>query len=113
MTQLEVKRKEEKNPYIKRRWSRELKKAHSSLDYLSSLQGSPGIWKWSTNGRNPSRTNPWRVLRVDPFLPLLGLEVPKGLSPLKSILHFSPTSQGSWKGWKIGLGPYPGEGPGF
>jgi IS605 OrfB family transposase len=111
MSQLEVKHKEEKNPYIKRRWYRELKKVQLSLSYLSSLQGSPGIWKWSTDGRNPSRANPWRVLRVGLFLPLLGFEVPRDLSPLKSILHFSSFSQGSWEGWKSGLGPSPGGGP--
>ncbi|MFZ8813083.1 MAG: IS200/IS605 family accessory protein TnpB-related protein, partial [Thermus aquaticus] len=62
--------------------------------------------KGSTSGRNPSGAHPWRVLRVGLFLPLLGLEVPRDLSPLKPILH------GSWKGWKIGSGPHPGGGPG-
>ncbi len=35
---------------------------------------------------------PWRVLRVGAFLSLLGLEVPRDLSPLEPILHF--TEQG-------------------
>ncbi len=108
MAQLEVRCKEEKNSYIKRRWSRELKKVQSALGYLSSLQGSPGNQKGSTDGRNPSGANLWRVLRVGLFLPLLGREVPRDLSPLKPILHF----HGSWEGWRVGLGPYPGEGPG-
>jgi IS605 OrfB family transposase len=105
MAQMEIKRKEEKNPYIKRRWSRELKKIQSALGFLSSLQGSPGNQKGSTDGRNLFGANPWRVLRVSLFLPILGLEVPRDLSPLKPILHRS------WEGWKVGLGPYPGEGP--
>jgi IS605 OrfB family transposase len=114
--------KAEKNPYLKRRLSRNIGKARKALSLLSSfsgfqrgqkasLQGSPGSQKGSTSGRNPSGVNPWRVLRVGLFLPLLGLEVPRDLSPLKPILHFIPLTQGSWKGRKIGLGPYPGEGP--
>jgi len=62
-------------------------------------------------GRNPSGANPWRVLRVGLFLPLLGLEVPRDLSPLKPILNLASLTQGSWKGWKVGLGPPPGGGP--
>ncbi len=108
MAQLEVKHKEEKNPYIKRRWYRELKKVQLALDYLSSPWGSPGNQNRVTNGRNLPGANPWRVLRVGLFLPLLGREVPRDLSPLKPILHL----HGSWEGWKVGLGPYPGEGPG-
>jgi IS605 OrfB family transposase len=114
-------KKAEKNPYLKRRLSREMGKARKALSLLSSfpgrsgqkasLQGSPGSQKGSTDGRNPSGANPWRVLRVGLFLPLLGLEVPRDLSRLKPILHFASTTQGSWEGWKTGLGPYPGEGP--
>jgi IS605 OrfB family transposase len=103
--QLQRKHKEENNPYLKRRRSLELKRTQRALDYLSSLQGSPRSWKGSTDGRNFPSANPWRVLRVGLFLPLLGLEVPRDLSPLKPILHRS------WEGWKIGSGPYPGEGP--
>jgi IS605 OrfB family transposase len=107
MAQLQRKHKEENNPYLKRRFSRELKRTKRALDYLSSLRGSPGSQKGVTKGRNPSGANPWRALRVGLFLPLLGREVPRDLSPLKPILHF----HGSWEGWKAGLGPYPGEGP--
>jgi IS605 OrfB family transposase len=102
----------EKNPYHRRRLSREIGKAKAALTLVSSPQGSSGSRKGVTEGRNPSGTNPWRVLKVGIFLPLLGLEVPRDLSPLKPILHLSSPTLGSWKGWKPGLGPYPGEGPG-
>jgi IS605 OrfB family transposase len=105
MAQLGAKCKAEKNPYLKRRWSRELRRAQRALASLSSPWGSPGSRKGVTKGRNPSGANPWRVLRVSLFLPLLGLEVPRDLSPLKPILH------GSWEGWKIGSSPHPGGGP--
>jgi len=108
IAQLQRKYEEEKNLYLKRRCSRELKRTQRALYYLSSLRGSSESQKGSTDGRNPSGVNPWRVLRVSLFLPLLGREVPRDLSPLKPILHF----HGSWEGWKTGLGPYPGEGPG-
>jgi IS605 OrfB family transposase len=111
MDQMEVRRKEEKNPYIKRRWYRELKKVQSALGYFSSPWGSPGNQKRVTNGRNLPGVNPWRVLRVSLFLPLLGLEVPRDLSPLKPILHLAPLTQGSWEGWKVGSGPPLGGGP--
>ncbi len=97
----------ERNPHLKRKLARELRKAHRSLSLLSSLQGSPGSQKGSTEGRNPFGANPWRVLRAGTFLPLLGRDVPRDLSPLKVFLH-----QGVWKGWKVGLGPHPGGGPG-
>jgi IS605 OrfB family transposase len=103
--------KAEKNPYLKRRLSRKIGKAKAALNLVSSLRGSSGSRKGSTDGRNPSGVNPWRVLRVGLFLPLLGLEVPRDLSPLKPILHFIPLTQGSWKGRKTGLGPHPGGGP--
>jgi len=120
MAQLQRERKEEKNPYLKRRWSRELRRAQRALASLSSPWGSPGSRKGVTKGRNPSGAHPWRVLRVGLCkigptgltLPLLGLEVPRDLSPLKPILHLAPLTQGSWKGWKIGSGPLPGGGPG-
>jgi hypothetical protein len=102
----------EKNPYLRRRLSRDIGKAKAALTLVSSLQGSPGSRKGVTEGRNPSGANAWRVLRVSLSLPLLGLEVPRDLSPLKPILHFIPLTQGSWKGRKIGLGPHPGGGPG-
>jgi IS605 OrfB family transposase len=106
MAQLGAKCKAEKNPHLKRRWSRELRRIQSALASLSSPWGSPGSRKGVTEGRNPSGAHSWRVLRVGLFLPLLGLEVPRDLSPLKPILH------GLWKGWKIGSGPHPGGGPG-
>jgi IS605 OrfB family transposase len=103
--------KAEKNPYLKRRVSRKIGKAKTALTLVSSLQGSSGSRKGSTDGRNLFSANPWRVLRVGIFLPLLGLEVPRELSRLKPILHFTSPTLGSWKGWKTSLGPYPGEGP--
>jgi IS605 OrfB family transposase len=112
MAQLQRERKEEKNPYLKRRWSRELRRIQSALASLSSPWGSPGSRKGVTEGRNPSGAHPWRVLRVGLFLPLLGLEVPRDLSPLKPILNLASLTHGSWKGWKIGSGPHPGGGPG-
>jgi IS605 OrfB family transposase len=112
MAQLGAKCKAEKNPYLKRRWSRELRRIQSALASLSSPWGSPGSRKGVTKGRNPSGANPWRVLRVGLFLPLLGLEVPRDLSPLKPILNLASPTQGSWKGWKVGSGPHPGGGPG-
>jgi IS605 OrfB family transposase len=111
MAHLGAKCKAEKNPYLKRRWSRELRRIQSALASLSSPWGSPGSRKGVTEGRNPSGANPWRVLRVGLFLPLLGLEVPRDLSPLKPILHLAPLTQGSWEGWKVGSGPHPGGGP--
>ena len=121
--ELQKLKKAEKNPYRKRALSREMGKAREALTVLlsfpgpqrgqkASLQGSPGSQKGSTNGRNPSGAHPWRVLRVGLFLPLLGLEVPRDLSPLKPILNLASLTHGSWKGWKVGLGPHPGGGPG-
>jgi transposase, IS605 OrfB family, central region len=114
--------KAEKNPYLKRRLSRKMGKVRRALSLLSSFsgplvgqkaspQGLPGSQRKSTDGRNFPGANPWRVLRVGLFLPLLGLEVPRDLSRLKPILHLAPPTQGSWKGWKPGLGPSPGGGP--
>jgi IS605 OrfB family transposase len=101
----------EGSPYHRRRLSRDIGKAKAALTLVSSLQGSSGSRKGSTNGRNPSGANPWRVLRVGLFLPLLGLEVPRDLSPLKPILNLASLTHGSWKGWKVGSGPSPGWGP--
>ena len=101
----------EKNPYLRRRLSRDIGKAKAALTLVPSLQGSPGSRKGSTNGRNPSGAHPWRVLRVGLFLPLLGLEVPRDLSPLKPILNLASLTHGLWKGWKVGSGPHPGGGP--
>jgi len=119
--ELQEREKAEKNPYLKRRLSREIGKVRKALSLLSSfpgrsgqkasLQGSSGSQKGSTEGRNPSGAHPWRVLRVGLFLPLLGLDVPRDLSRLEPILHLAPPTQGSWEGWKVGSGPSPGEGP--
>lgn len=112
MGQIGVKRRKEENSYLKRRWSRDLRKIQLVLASFSSLQGSPGgQWK-STDGRNFPGANPRQVLRVGFFLPLLGLVVSRDLSSLDPIPHLTPLAQGSWRGWKTGLGPYPGEGPG-
>jgi len=101
---LEERRTHEKNPYLKRRWSRDLRKAEKALRLLSP-HGSPGSRKEVTNGRNSYGAKPWRVLRVGFFLPLLGREVPRDLSLLKPVLV-----QGLWEGRKAGLGPLTGGG---
>jgi IS605 OrfB family transposase len=105
LQELQKLREAEGNPYLRRRLSRDIGKAKAALTLVSSLQGSPGSRKGVTEGRNSSGAHPWRVLRVSLFLPLLGLEVPRDLSPLKPILH------GLWEGWKVGSGPHPGGGP--
>jgi IS605 OrfB family transposase len=105
----------EKNPYLRRRLSRDIGKARRALSLLlsfpglqrgrkASLQGSSGSRKGSTSGRNPSGANAWRVLKTGTFLPLLGREVPRDLSPLKPVLL------GSWERWKRGRDPHPGGG---
>ncbi len=88
----------ENNPYLKRKPAREIGKTKQALGLLSSLRSSPGSQRGSTEGRNPPGANPWRVLRVGLFLPLLGREVPRDLSPLKPILL-----GGSWEGGKARL----------
>ena len=119
LQELQTLKEAEKNPYLKRKLSREIGKARRALSLLlsfpgpqrgrkASFQGSLGSQKGSTNGRNPSGANPWRVLRVGLFLPLLGLEAPRDLSTLKPVLNLAPLTQGPWKGWKVGLGPPPG-----
>ena len=123
LQELQKLKEAEKNPYLKRKLSREIGKARRALSLLSnfpgpregwkaSLQGLPGSRRKSTDGRNFPGANPWRVLKVGLFLPLLGLEVPRDFSPLKPILHVTSLSKGSWEGWKTGLGPSPGGGPG-
>jgi IS605 OrfB family transposase len=107
LQELQKLREAEGNPHLKRRLSREMGRAKRHLSMLSSLQGSPGSQEGSTEGRNPFGANPWRVLRVGTFLPLLGRAVPRDLSPLKVVLH-----RGAWEGWKGSLGPHPGGGPG-
>jgi IS605 OrfB family transposase len=111
LQELQKLREAEKNPHLRRRLSRDMGKAKAALTLVSSLQGLPGSWKGVTEGRNPSGANPWRVLRVGLFLPLLGLEVPRDLSPLKPILNLASLTHGSWEGWKVGSGPSPGGGP--
>jgi IS605 OrfB family transposase len=115
LQELQKLREAEKNPHLRRRLSREMGKARRALSLLlsfpgpqrgqkASLQGPSGSQKGSTDGRSPSGANPWRVLRVGLFLPLLRREVPRDLSPLKPILL------GSWERWKRGRGPHPGGG---
>jgi IS605 OrfB family transposase len=114
LQELQKLKEAEKNLYRKRRLSREMGKARRALSLLLSFpgpsgqkaspKGSPGSRKGVTEGRNPSGTDPWRVLRVGTFLPLLGLEVPRDLSPLKPVLL------GSWEGWKRSRDPHPGRG---
>ncbi len=111
--EIRAERAQERNPHLKRRLSREMGRAKRHLSLLSSLQGSPGSQEGSTEGRNPSGANPWRVLRAGLFLPLLGRDVPRDLSPLKVVLNLaSLTHRGAWEGWKGSLGPHPGGGPG-
>jgi hypothetical protein len=112
LQELQKLREAEENPYHRRRLSRDIGKAKAALTLVSSLQGSLGSREGVTKGRNPSGAHPWRVLRVSLFLPLLGLEVPRDLSPLKPILNLASLTHGSWKGWKVGSGPHPGGGPG-
>jgi len=112
LQELQKLREAEKNPYLRRRLSRDIGKAKAALTLVSSLQGSLGSRRKSTDGRNFPGANPWRVLRVTLFLPLLGLEAPRDLSLLRPILHFTSLTQGSWKGRKVGSGPHPGGGPG-
>ncbi len=95
---LEKRKEGENNPYLKRKLAREIGKTKQALGLLSSLRSSPGSQRGSTEGRNPPGANPWRVLRVGFFLPLLGREVPRDLSPLKPILL-----GGSWEGGKARL----------
>jgi len=115
LQELQKLKEAEKNPYLRRRLSREMGKASRALSLLlsfpglqggrkASLQGSSGSQKGSTDGRNPSGTNPWRVLRVGAFLPLLGREAPRDLSLLKPVLL------GPWERWKRGRDPHPGGG---
>jgi IS605 OrfB family transposase len=115
LQELQKLREAEKNPYLKRALSREMGKARRALSLLlsfpgpqrgrkASLQGSSGSRKGVTKGRNPSGANPWRVLKAGAFLPLLGREVPRDLSPLKPVLL------GSWERWKRGRDPHPGGG---
>jgi len=111
LQELQKLKEAEKNPYLRRRLSRDIGKAKAALTLVSSLQGSPGSREGVTKGRNPSGAHPWRVLRVGLFLPLLGLEVPRDLSPLKPILNLASLTHGSWEGWKVGSGPSPGGGP--
>jgi IS605 OrfB family transposase len=115
LQELQKLREAEKNPYHRRKLSREMGKARRALSLLlsfpgpqrdqkASLQGSSGSRKGSTDGRNPSGAHPWRVLRVGLFLPLPRREVPRDLSPLKPVLL------GSWERWKRGRDPHPGGG---
>jgi IS605 OrfB family transposase len=106
LQELQKLREAEGNPYLRRKLSRDIGKAKAALTLVSSLRGSLGSREGVTEGRNPSGAHPWRVLRVGLFLPLLGLEVPRDLSPLKPILHLAPLTQGSWKGWKVGSYPF-------
>ncbi|GAA6756891.1 hypothetical protein Thermus77420_23680 [Thermus thalpophilus] len=87
---LEKRREGENNPYLKRRLTREIGKTKRALTLLSSLRSSPGSQRGRAEGRNPPGANPWRVLRVGLFLPLLGREVPILLG-------------GSWEGGKVRL----------
>jgi len=104
LQELQKLKEAEKNPYLRRRLSRDIGKARRALSLLSAFQGSLGSRRKSTDGRNFPGANPWRVLREALFLPLLGLEVPRDLSPLKPVLL------GPWERWKRGRDPHPGGG---
>jgi predicted transposase len=62
LQELQKLKEAEKNPYLRRRLSRDMGKAKAALTLVSSLQGSPGSRKGVTEGRNPSGANAWRVL---------------------------------------------------
>ena len=104
--ELRTQKRNERDRSRRNRLSRELKKAQGALSLLSSPLGSPGSQDGFTEGRKRPGANAWRVLRVGTFLPLLGREVPRDLSPLKVFLH-----RGAWEGWRGCLGPPPGGGP--
>jgi len=95
----------EKNEAQKLRLTREKTKAEKALVLLSprSSQKSCG-----TDGRNSHSSNvpsnPWRVLRVGLFLPFLGSEVPRDLSPLRSVLTSSPPISNPLGPWDRGKG---------
>lgn len=103
--ELQARKDAEKNPCLKRKLSRDLGRARADLKLVLSLHGSPGSRRGPTDGRNPHGANPWRVLRVGTFLPLLGRMVPRDLSALKPVLV-----RGSWEGWKASPDPHPGGG---
>jgi len=105
----------EKNEAQKLFLTREKAKAQKSLVLLSP-KSSSGSCKEVTDGRNSYSANPWRVLRVGLFLPFLGSEVPRDLSPLRSVLASSPSSSEPWDrgiGGKVDLGPFYREGPDY
>jgi len=102
----------EKNEAQKLSLTREKTKAEKALVLLSP-KSSPG--SRDTDGRNHhGLVNPWRVLRVGLFLPFLGSEVPRDLSPLRSVLASSPSlskPRGRGTGGKMYLGPLYRGGP--
>ena len=95
----EKQKEKERNPYIKGKISRYLAKLKNSLKLILSLSGSSESQEAVTNGRNATGANLWGVAKVGFFLPLLGQQLPRDLSPLKPILF------GSWERWKGSLGP--------
>ncbi len=105
--ELRTQKRAERDRSRRNRLSRELKKAQGALSLLSSLQGSPGSQDGFTEGRKRPGANAWRVLRVGLFLPLLGREVPRDLSPLKPVLKAFPRREsgfgGPWEGWRSWL----------
>ncbi|WP_022799312.1 IS200/IS605 family accessory protein TnpB-related protein, partial [Thermus islandicus] len=121
LQELEKLKRAEGNPYLRRRLSREMGKAKAALSLLSSLpgprrgqkasfQGSPRSRKGSTDGRSAFGAHPWRVLKAGAFLPLLGREVPRDLSPLKPVLNLAPLTVGPWERWAESQDPHPGGG---
>ncbi|MFW8062581.1 hypothetical protein ACOIEN_28460, partial [Klebsiella pneumoniae] len=56
--ELQAKKAQEQNPYLRRRLSREIGEAKRHLSLLSSLQGSPGSQREVTDGRNSPGVNP-------------------------------------------------------
>ncbi|WP_082077879.1 IS200/IS605 family accessory protein TnpB-related protein [Thermus filiformis] len=95
----------ERNEAQKLRLTREKTKAEKALVLLSPKSSHKSC---GTDGRNSHSSNvsgnPWRVLRVGLFLPFLGLEVPRDLSPLKPILTSSPSSSNPLGPWERGKG---------
>ncbi|WP_028490826.1 IS200/IS605 family accessory protein TnpB-related protein [Thermus islandicus] len=110
LQELEKLKRAEKNPYLRRRLSREMGKAKAALCLLSSFRGSPGSRGKAPHRRSFPGTHPWRVLKVGLVLPLLGREVPRDLSPLKPVLHLAPLTVGPWEKRMESQDPHPGGG---